>query len=147
MFKSGGQATDDVIEEALEKGWKPKRGEGPVPPHGSNLSQRGFVDPHKIDDYKKKMLDGSWDWERMKREGTSYGARTPGGYMFDEGHKRMNAALEIAEKTGDTSYARKMIENSRWNNRPYRPGPMPRRSTEGSIWSLIKRGVRNLLKR
>jgi filamentous hemagglutinin len=94
-----------------------------------------------VDKIKQDMLAGTYDWDGSRGlldpvTGELLDGRI-GGYLGDdgtyyvgEGHHRMNAALEIFEETGDSSYVDQLLENGAWT--PGEPpandiGPLPRK--------------------
>jgi hypothetical protein len=89
--------------------------------------QKGLDDAHLIDQYKADMLAGRWRFEAD--EGKIGGFRdSNGNYHIGEGCKRMNAAMEIFESTGDASYVYRLLQNGDWDYKtPPVFHPLPRR--------------------
>ena len=84
----------------------------------------------QIDDFKKRMLDGTFQYEDYRQVSGLYHERSD-TYFVKEGHHRLAAALEIAKERGDWSFFKKLIERGYWstavrvNDRKY---PLPMRT-------------------
>ena len=100
----------------------------------SALSQTGLREPEKVDEFKKLMLDGAWDFEG---QGKTFVYWQEGTTIFiSEGHTRANAALEIGNTTGDWRYLEQLILHGKREPRlppPRQVGRFPTRS----LWSRI----------
>ena len=100
----------------------------------SALCQTGLREPEKVDEFKRLMLNGAWDFEG---QGKTFVYWRDGMTVYiSEGHTRANAALEIGYATGDWSYLEQLILHGKRE-----PGlPPPRqagRFPTRSLWSRI----------
>ena len=68
----------------------------------------------QIDDFKKRMLDGTFQYEDYRQVSGLYHERS-GTYFVNEGHHRLAAALEIAKEKGDWRFFKKLIERGYWS--------------------------------
>ncbi len=81
-----------------------------------SMMQSGLL-PEKsqqIDEFKKKMLDNTFEFEDMRQVSGLYHERSD-TYFISEGHHRLAAALEIAKEQGDWSFFKKLIQKGYWS--------------------------------
>ena len=95
--------------------------------------QGSLARPGSVDQIKADMMNGTFRFESP--EGRVTGWRDENGiYYINEGHHRINAALEVFWSTSDDVFLRQLLDNGRWRpGRPKMRGRFPTRS----IWSNL----------
>jgi hypothetical protein len=77
----------------------------------SGVWQTGLRHPELVDEFKRRMLDGEWEFEQ---QGKSFVYWQEGRTVWiGEGHHRANAALELGRETGDWQFLERLLENGK----------------------------------
>ncbi len=93
----------------------------------SAVAQTALRDRKVVDQIKCDMLNDEYLFTADRGRIGGY-KDSDGTYYIGEGHHRMNAALEIFEETGNTSYVDALLENGLWTpGKPPQSGPLPRK--------------------
>jgi RHS repeat-associated protein len=90
----------------------------------SASTQTEKLDKCLVQQYKHDMLNNLWRWRSV--EGRIGGYFHNGNYYITEGHKRMEAAMQIYEETGDRSFVDKLLQLGEWTyQKPPIQKPLP----------------------
>lgn len=79
--------------------------------------QKGTLSRDIVNNKKTNMLlDNAYDFTAKENQIGGYKNTTTGEYVINEGNHRFQAAREIFEETGNSSYIDGLIKNGRWTN-------------------------------
>jgi len=103
----------------------------------SSLRQTGLRELEKVDEFKRLMQDGAWDFEGQGKTFVYWRDETT--IYVSNGHTRANAALEIGYTTGDWSYLEKLLRHG--EREPGRPPGSVGRFPTRSLWSRMLEAI------